>query len=150
MPKTEQTREGKKVNTISMFYGIPIATASEQEHPVEQYVYSEEKTNAVLNYRKGVSNCKPHYLGLFGLTSLINNRIGFCPESYVLPVGKRVQILDCWNTGFRGYRYVKIGYERDGIVKTGWVSSGKAPDYWQSVRPDDIKNVPSNCLEKNR
>ena len=95
--------------------------------------------------RKPISKDKPSYSGLFGLNSFVNNKINFTPEDYSLPKGTKVEILDCWDTWPSGYRYAKIKYSIDGRTKIGWISTGRRPDYWQTVLPSNQSQLPTNC-----
>lgn len=95
----------------------------------------------------GISSCKPHYWGLFGLGSLVNNSLEICKTSHTLKAGTRITILDCWDTGFRNYRYVKMAYIWEGERKVGWAIAGQGPRYWQYIvpDPDSSRPIPRSC-----
>lgn len=122
---------------------ISEAYAQDGADPAYKYVVSA--SNASIRKDVGVSSCKPYYEGPLGLSSWINNRVGFCDEPYELKSGMRAQVLECWDTGFRNYRYVKLGYEIASKSKTGWVPDGRVPDVWIYVHPDKINSMPQNC-----
>jgi len=112
----------------------PVA-APESVHPNGTVIWKEV----------GVSSCKPEYLGPFGLTSLFSNRLRFCKEPYMLKYPQRIEVLECWTSGLRNYRYVHVAYEREGAIKTGWIPDGQIPRVWTAVRMDKDASVPKSC-----
>lgn len=90
--------------------------------------------NATLKDKKNVSSCKPYPKGVLGLSSLINNSIGFCISGHTIAAGARVRYLESWETSVRSYRYSKIEYQHGNQVCTGWVSDGRKN--YRSVIPD--------------
>jgi|GEM_PF-6269552 len=81
--------------------------------------------NATLKDARKPSSCKPYAKGVLGLSSLINNSIGFCKSGHSIPAGARVRFLESWETSVRSYRYSKIEYQHGEQVCTGWVADGR-------------------------
>lgn len=103
------------------------------------------RPNAEVVAHSPVSSCKPSYWGPLGLGSLFNNSLKWCQTDHWIAPGSKVEILACWDTGFRHYRYVQVVYAWKGAATVGWISSGKRPDHWRFVRPADEARLPASC-----
>lgn len=103
-------------------------TAFRQNVPPPQQPYG----NATIVSNEWISSCKPSTYPM----TFLNNQIKICKVDHVLKPGQRVQLLEFFETGFRGYRYAKIQYQFDGQERTGWIWTGRRPYYWVAVAPD--------------
>lgn len=80
---------------------------------------------------------KPSYSGLFGLGSVFSNEIKVRLLPFTLPKGTRIRILRSWTTPIRKYMYVEIQYYFMNTVHRSWAFSGKKPNYWRLIEPDN-------------
>lgn len=53
-----------------------------------------------------------------------------------LAPGQRVQKLDSYETPLKGFYYIKVRYQENGVTRIGWIYSGRNPNFWQQVKPD--------------
>ena len=98
-------------------------------------------SNATIISNDWISSCKPSSSGVAGWKSLVNNEINYCPVDDRLKPRERVRIVALFDTSLRGYRYVKVQYERNNRLKSGWIWAGKGPSsYWTQILPDDEDN----------
>jgi len=88
--------------------------------------------NATIIENKWISSTKPETTW----KSFFNNSILVKEKDHNLKSGDRVEIIDCWDTPLRGYRYIKIKYNFKNKIDDGWIWSGKGPEYWFAVKPD--------------
>lgn len=95
------------------------------------------EANATVLNEVSVFLKKPKYTGLLGLGSLFANKLEVVYANYKLPKGARIRLLEKWDTGARGYRYVRFQWKRNGETKEGWTWAGKKPSYWIMIQPDE-------------
>lgn len=89
--------------------------------------------NATVVYNEWISTCKPST----GASSFLLNTINICKSDDKLNRNERIEVLnDFFDTSVRGYRYHRIRYLRNNEVKTGWICSGKKPDYYSNILRD--------------
>jgi hypothetical protein len=157
MPLQKKQEPGSSAATkdigSSAFGTIVRSAAAEEFAAPAGAVASTAKTNAtVASDHPGISSCKPHYWGPFGLGSLLNNSLEICDTGHDLKESSRVHIRSCWDTGFRRYRYVEMDYEWEGKPYVGWAITGKAPNYWSWIVPDQnfLKAPPPSCSTATR
>lgn len=126
---------------------ISEAHAQDTRHEQTPSILPNAVPATVTIVHTGVSSCKPRYWGIFGIGSFINNTLEICETGHTLPIGTKVEILDCWDTGFRSYRYVKISYTWEGGRKIGWAITGQAPAYWSYIVPETsaLSRLPAGC-----
>jgi len=107
----------------------------------------DEPSATVTINHYGISSCKPHYWGIFGLGSFFNNTLEVCKTGHILLKGAKVQILECWDTGLRDYRYARISYVWKDKRNIGWAMTGQGPAYWTNIVPDAASTalLPDSC-----
>lgn len=146
-PADQSTPKAQKVQ--SGFTWISEANAQDAAPPGEKpnRPANDAVSATVAIVHTGVSSCKPRYWGLFGLGSFLNNSLEICETGHTLPVGTKVKILECWDTGLRSYRYARIEYEWKGSQQIGWAMTGQAPTVWSYVVPEAsaLTHLPASC-----
>ena len=105
---------------------------------MQSYKQIRDGQNAAIISNEWISEKKPEYSGPFGLGTFFNNKMNYSPIKYSLKKGARIRIIEIWDTNIRDYRYLKIQYKKNGKFKTGWIYSGKKPDFWRNVTPDNF------------
>jgi hypothetical protein len=140
VPEARITPNGNETSLLDLFVGSVYAAQAEVPSPPPAVAYA-----TVVWKEVAISSCKPEYLGPLGLTSFFTNRLRFCAGPERLKYPERVEVLDCWTSGLRNYRYVEVAYERGGVRKTGWIPDGQVPKVWVSVRPDPNAQMPAGC-----
>ncbi|HEA69008.1 MAG TPA: hypothetical protein ENI07_19665 [Desulfobacterales bacterium] len=119
---------------VSLLF-ISVLFLSEGVSAQESEGWSE--ANATVLNEVSVYLKKPEYIGLFGLGSLFTNKLEVVYANYKLPEGARIRLLEKWDTGARGYRYVRFQWQHNGKRKEGWTWAGKKPNYWLTIQPDN-------------
>jgi hypothetical protein len=91
------------------------------------------RPNATVLYNEWISTCKPST----GAASYILNTINICKSDDKLNRDERIEMLGAYfDTSVRGYRYHQVKYVRNNEVKTGWICSGRKPDYYANILRD--------------
>ncbi|MDH5366694.1 MAG: hypothetical protein OEW67_06890 [Cyclobacteriaceae bacterium] len=63
----------------------------------------------------------------------------------VLKEGQQIQLLDYFETSFMGYYYVQVKYQdSNNTLRIGWIYSGRSPNHFQKIKPDNPKLSPSS------
>lgn len=94
--------------------------------------------NATVIDNEWISSTKPetkwHSLDIF--TTHCDN---------VLKEGQQIQLIDSFETSFMGYYYVQVKYQDSKkTLRTGWIYSGRSPNHFQKIKPDNSKLSPSS------
>lgn len=88
------------------------------------------KANAEIISVSSISSIKPIVQNAF------NNSIAIRKCALTLRKGDPIQIVDYFQTKITGYSYIKVRYEDAGLLKEGWIYSGRAPRRFQKVKLD--------------
>jgi hypothetical protein len=141
LPAGQPLPKGNASSLLDLFIGSAHAQPAPSPAPA-----APPGPNATVIWKEvGISSCKPEYLGPFGLKSFFTNTLRFCAGAERLRYPERVEVLGCWTSGLRNYRYVEVAYERNGTRRTGWIPDGQLPSVWVSVRPDKNAKLPQSC-----
>lgn len=143
---SEVSAASQKVSNLG-FVATAIAAEGNDSEPVPNV--PADAPTALVQVTQDISSCRPKYWGLFGLGSLINNSLEGCATGHFVTPGTKVQILGCWDSGFRGYRYLQIAYTWSQEQRVGWALSGRAPTYWQFIAPEpsSFSRLPVACRQ---
>jgi len=147
LPKQKLTAASTVSRQASQQGLISSAVAADSADPVPAPTVPSDAPSAIVQVTQDISSCRPQYWGLFGLGSLINNSLEGCATGHFVTPGTKVKILSCWDSGFRGYRYLQIAYVWSQDQRIGWALSGRAPTYWQFISPEaeSFSRLPQSC-----
>ena len=68
----------------------------------------------------------------------------------ILKEGQHIQLIDYFETSFMGYYYVQVKYQDSkNTLRTGWIYSGRSPNHFQKIKPDNPKLSPSSFGNNN-
>lgn len=96
------------------------------EHEIQQFT-----PNALIVKNKWVSSVEPY-------SPWYSSKIFVKKCGNKLASGQPIQIISYYETTLSGYYYVKVVYlNDDNVYRSGWVYSGRQPNYFQSIEPLD-------------
>jgi hypothetical protein len=133
-------------NIIFLFL---ILTVYQSDEIFAQTTGSWPEANATVKNEVSVFLKKPEYIGLLGVSSLFTNKLEVVYANYKLPQGARIRLIEKWDTGARGYRYVKFQWKNKGKIREGWTWAGKRPNYWIMIMPDNADNPFTQPVSNN-
>ena len=137
---SEKKQQSSSIIEGSFLFGIKCAYADDTEKEADSKILlpnNWKDANATVKKDLWISSCKPEYSGPLGIWSLISNTVKICKEDRAINAGSRVRMIEKWDSGLRGYRYVRIQYKRDNVIHEGWVPAGKKPYFWIKIKPDN-------------
>jgi hypothetical protein len=150
VPNNRVTIENKNGEDKQKVVSTMSSHSYNDDYIIQSVSFQEFKPNARVVKNEWISKDKPEYSGPFGLGSLLSNSIKINSANETLASGHAIEVLCYWDTNLRGYRYAKIRYEKDGIVKCGWIWTGKNPTEWSQINVIDKNNFTVTVCTDNK